>query len=357
MRLRNERLIGTPFRRAEDAVRHLGAVQAQDYAAAKWAIGQRVRNCADGDVQQAYIDGKILRTHVMRPTWHFVTPDDIRWLLALTAPRVRAAMAYYDRQLGLDAAAYRRSNRILERALRGGTHQTRTEIGKLLEASGVAASGQRLAHLVMRAELEALVCSGAMRGKQHTYALLDERAPDARMLPRDEALAELTLRYFTGHGPALPRDFAWWSGLTVADAKRGIDMNREHLSHESIDGKPYWFAPSTPPPKIKDPTVHLLPNYDEYLIAFKDHAASFAGPAPARSAALYDMLARHIVVINGMVVGGWRPVAEKDAVRIETKLLVPLGREQQAALRAQAERYGRFIGRRVSLAPQQVRTS
>jgi hypothetical protein len=350
MRLRNQRLIGAPFRCPEDAVRSLCAVQAQDYAGAKWAIGQRVKHAVDADIQRAYGAGRLLRTHVLRPTWHFVMPDDIRWMLALTAPRVKQAMAYYDRQLELDAAAFRKSNRVIERALERGGHLTRAEVAKQLTAAGLGGTAQRLSNMMMRAELDAVVCSGAMRGKQHTHALLAERAPNARILSRDEALAELSLRYFTSHGPALPQDFAWWAGLTVADAKRGIEMNRGSLVQRDHDGKTYWHAPRGPRASATDasePRVHLLPNYDEYLIAYKNHDASFAGPAPAGSSALYDMLARHIIVLNGHVAGGWRPVQEKDGVRIETKLMAPLTRPQRAALIAEVARYGRFIGQSV----------
>jgi hypothetical protein len=347
VRLRNERLIGAPFRRAADAVTWLCAVQAQDYAGAKWGIGQRVRNCADADVQDAYTRGAILRTHVLRPTWHFVTPDDIRWMLALTAARVKQAMSYYDRQLELDAAAFRKSNRTIERALLRGGHLTRAESAKELTAAGLGGTAQRISHMMMRAELDAVVCSGEMPGKQHTYALLDARAPDARVLGRDEALAELSLRYFTSHGPALAQDFAWWSGLTVADAKRGIEMNRAALEQREVHGKTYWYAPLSAPLKVAEPTIHLLPNYDEYYIAYKDHAASYRGETPQGMEALYEVLSRHIMSLNGYVAGGWSPRSEKDGVRIEIRLIEPLTRPQRAALEAEAQRYGVFIGQPV----------
>ncbi|HEV8574299.1 MAG TPA: winged helix DNA-binding domain-containing protein [Dehalococcoidia bacterium] len=329
----------------------LGAVQAQDYPAAKWGIGQRVRDCVDADVEEAFVEGRILRTHVLRPTWHFVMPVDIRWMLELTAPRVNAAMSYYDRQLELDGAVYGRSNAALARALQGGKQLTRAELARVLEEAGIAASGQRLGHIVMRAELGAVICSGALRGKQHTYALLDERAPGAKRLGRDEALAELARRYFTSHGPALVLDFAWWSGLTVADAKLGIEMVKQHLLAEDIGDKEYWFAPSRATARVNDPTIHLLPNYDEYLIAYRDHSASLSAPLQTGFTAMFDMLARHIVVLNGRVIGGWRRTVEKNAVCIETTLLAPLNGEQEEALRVAAERYARFLGMPVTVAP------
>jgi hypothetical protein len=349
LRLHNERLIGAPFKKPEDVVQWLGAVQAQDYAGAKWAIGQRVKNCVDAGVEQAFAGGKILRTHVMRPTWHFVMPADIRWLQELTAPRVKAAMAYYDRKLELDGSVFKRTHAAIAKALQGGQHRTRTELARVLEGAGVTARGQRLGHIITRAELDALICSGALRGKQHTYALLDERAPEAKRLKRDEALAELTRRYFASHGPALAKDFAWWSGLTMADARAGIEMTKAHLLHELISDRTYWFAPPTATATVKDPTIHLLPNYDEYLIAYRDHSPSLGASLPPGSAALYDMLARHIIVLNGRVIGGWRSTTKRNEVSIETNLPVPLNGVRKAALRLAAERYSRFLGMPVTV--------
>lgn len=344
LRLYNERLIGSPFEKPEDVVEWLGAVQAQDYAGAKWGIGQRVKNCHDADVDEAYAMGKILRTHVMRPTWHFVMPADIRWMLELTAPRVNAAMAPYNRKLELDDSIFKRCTAAFVKALEGGKHLTRKELAEVLQESGIIAIGQRLGHIAMRAELDAVICSGGLRGKQHTYVLLEDRAPQAKSLSREDALAELTRRYFTSHGPALVRDFAWWSGLTMADAKAGIELARSGLLREVIGDKTYWFAPSKTPTKVKDPTIHLLPNYDEYLIAYRDHSASLIAPTNMDSAALYDMLARHIVVLNGRVVGGWRGTNKKNEVHIETKLLTPLTGAQAEGVHTAAERYSRFLG-------------
>ena len=219
-RLHCQRLAAGRLTRPADVVGWLGAVQAQEYPFAKWGLALRMRRATDASVERAFTAGAILRTHVLRPTWHFVTPADIRWLLALTAPRVRAAVAYYDRQLGITPAVTTRANRAVARALSGGAELTRAELKAVLAGAGVAVEGtQRLAHVIMHAELDAVICSGARRGKQFTYALLDERALTPRMPSRDESLAELARRYFSRHGPAQLRDFAWWSGLASADAR------------------------------------------------------------------------------------------------------------------------------------------
>src|SRR6266704_5397496 len=211
-RLHNQHITQRTLETPQALVEWLGAVQAQDFAAAKWALGLRLHGVTDDDIEQAFTNGAILRTHVMRPTWHFVSPADIRWLLALTAPRVHQTLAYYNRKLELDDAVFRCTNAMLANALQGGKQLTRDELVFALQQAGIATEGeQRVTHIMMRAELDGVICSGARRDKQFTYALLAERAPHARMLARDEALAELTTRYFMSHGPATIQDFVWWS--------------------------------------------------------------------------------------------------------------------------------------------------
>jgi len=210
-RLRNQRIGGRPLKRAVDVVRWLVASQAQDFAGAKWALGLRMSGATDAAVESDFDDGAILRTHIMRPTWHFVTQGDIRWMLALTAPRVNAVNAHRYRELELDTATFRKTNAALAKALEGGRQLTRDELRELLARARITVAGQRMAHIMMRAELDAVVCSGARRGKQFTYALLDERAPRARSLSHDDALVELSRRYFPSRGPATVQDFAKWS--------------------------------------------------------------------------------------------------------------------------------------------------
>src|SRR2546428_1952451 len=202
-RLQSQRLVGTKFESPRDAVAWLVAVQAQDYPAAKWAVGHRLRSATDDDLERAFTRGDILRTHLLRPTWHFVTPADIRWLLMLTGPRVHVANAHMYRRLGLGRSIFNRSAKALAQALQGGHHLTRNELRAVLQRAGIAVRDNlRMTHLMMRAELDGVICSGPRRGKQFTYGLLDERAPSARTLARDEALAELSRRYFQTRGPA-----------------------------------------------------------------------------------------------------------------------------------------------------------
>ena len=198
-------------------------MQSQDYPGAKWAIGLRA-DVTDEDVERACDDGAIIRTHILRQTWHFIARDDIRWMLALSGPRVNAVNAHYYRKMKLDERTFSRSRTVVERVLRDRQHLTRPELKAALGRAGIVADGPRLAFLIMRIELDAVVCSGPRHGGQLTYALLEERVPRAKSLDRDAALAELARRYFASHGPATLRDYVWWSGLTVRDAKAGIDL-------------------------------------------------------------------------------------------------------------------------------------
>jgi hypothetical protein len=344
LRLQSQHLADKPFAKPEQVVQWLGAVQAQDYAGAKWAIAQRTAGATDADIDRAFDDGKILRTHVLRPTWHFVLPADIRWLLKLTVPRITAANVAYNRQLELDDALFKRSNALLAKALRGGRQLTRAELGAVLQRGKIAATGHRLGRIIMHAELAAVVCSGARRDKQLTYALLAERAPQSVTLDRAEALGQLARRYFTSHGPATLRDYAWWSGLAAADARAGLEMVKPELASQVVEGSTYWFAPPSEVAVTSHPSIHLLPNYDEQFVAYRDRTA--AVPFALRKKVDPKALAiiGNVVVMNGQMIGSWRRRIEKHGVIIETSLLIKLNKLQRAALQTAVERYARFIG-------------
>jgi hypothetical protein len=347
-RLAGQHLTAAGLPSVVDVVRSLGAVQAQDYAGAKWAIAQRAPGATEAVVEQLFNDGRILRTHVLRPTWHFVLPEDIRWMLALTGPRVKAVVASADRRIGLDAAVVRGSHDAMADALRGGATLTRAELQMAVERAGVpVVSGQRMGHLLMQAELDAVVCSGPRRGSQITYALFDDRVAPAPSLDRDEALLALTRRYFATRGPATPHDFAWWSGLTVSDAKRGIDMARAELDSATLDGREVWLAPREL--GRVPPSAHLLPNYDEYFIAYKDR--SMAGGRLGHTGPLSGGDARvpHVVFVDGQLVGEWRRVIEKDAVVVDLALSTPLSAAENTRVQRAARALGSFLERPLRL--------
>jgi hypothetical protein len=331
------------FTKPEDVVRWLGAVQAQEYPGAKWSLALRMRRASNAAVERAFGEGRILRTHILRPTWHFVCPADIHWMLALTAPRVRARMAPYHRHFGIDAPMIRRSTKAIAAALGVGVQLTRQELRAVLEKAGVAVAGvQPLAHLVMHAELDGVICSGALRDRQFTYALLDERVPAANTLSRGEALGELTHRYFTSHGPAQVRDFVWWSGLTTHDARAGLEMAGRHLAAETIDGKTYWFSSSMRAPVRPDRVAHLLPVYDEYLIGYTDRSA-------ALDAALWKRIAGRDpfgapIALDGRVVGGWKRTRMADRVSLVLDIPVRLTKADERLVDDAAHRFAAFVG-------------
>lgn len=344
-RLSRQGLSQAPFARADEVVAWLGAVQAQDFPGALWSLGLRIGQATADVIDRSFAGGTILRTHVLRPTWHFVTPTDIRWLLALTAPRVNAVSASMYRRLALDEALFARSNAVIARAVQGGQQRTRAELGSALAAAGIVAEGVRLGYLVFRAELDAVVCSGPRRGKQFTYALLDERAPQARTLQREEAVAELTRRYFAGHGPATIQDFVWWSGLTAADAKAGLALVGAELEHAVIDGKTYWRSASPSPVVEASPNAILLPTYDEFLVGYRGFGRSLAGGRERAAGVAFSAP----LVIDGTVVGNWRRTFKKGTAVVEIAPFAPLTAAEGEAVAAAAQRYGDFLGLHVVL--------
>jgi len=343
-RLANQHLTRQSLENASEIVRLLGAVQAQDYSGAKWAIAQRTRGATDAEVEKEISDGSILRTHVLRPTWHFVAPDDIRWMLALTAPRVKALLAFYDRKLELDAAVLRRSRAALTKALRDGKHLTRTELARALTNTGIRADGtQRVAHLMMHAELDGLICSGPRRAKQFTYALLEERVPRAKALERDAALSELASRYFATRGPATADDFAWWSGLTKADAKRGAEAAESGLEHAMIGGRKYWFPQSARNTRRRSPLARLLPNYDEYFVGLRDRTAMQTKLTSAGVERRLDALSGHLVTIDGQVVAVWKRTFEGRSAVVVLRPLTRLADAEHLAIAREVDRFAMFL--------------
>jgi hypothetical protein len=345
-RLRGQRLRGPTFASVDDVVRGFGAMQAQEFLPAKWSIGQRTGGCTEIDVDAAFTAGRLLRTHVLRPTWHFVHADDIGWVLAASAPRVHAANAYYYRQSGVDDDVARRSRSVFERVLGDGVQLTRKELAAELAEAGMPVTGVPLAYVIIRAELDGVLVSGAMRGKQPTYALLDVRVPGWVMPARPDALAELTRRYYAGHGPATIRDYCTWASLTVTEARHGIEMIKSDVVSETIGDRTYWSVPGDEPTPRKKPggrpVIDLLQDYDEYVIGYfesRDAVLTDGGPSET-------LRPRHRpVMCNGRLIGYWRHTMTASAVEIETVDVPALDAVESAALQVAADRFGAFFGR------------
>ncbi len=353
-RLHNQRLTAPNLPDPAAVVEHLLAVQAQDYLGAKWALAQRTPpalGLTAAQLDDAFARGDFLRTHILRPTWHFVLPADIVWLQALTGPRVQALNAGMARKLELDAPTLKRGLAAMTKALRDGNYLTRAELSAVLERARIPAAGLRLAYLVMHAELEAIVCSGPRRGKQFTYALVAERAPHARALPRAEALAELARRFIRSRGPCTPRDLAKWSTLTLADARAAFESVKSQFVSETVDGETCWFPDDLPPAWGQAPVALLLSNYDEYVSSYADYTVY---GDPARIFNLLDESAIrsfvHFLVVNGRIVGLWKRTLNPKSVALEPLLFEPLTRAAQRALIQAAAPFGRFMQQPATLA-------
>ncbi len=341
-RLRNHRLSSPTFQQPVDVVRWFGAVQAQEFNAAKWALGLRMRTATNAIIEEAFNRAEIVRTHVLRPTWHFVAPEDIRWLMELTGPRVNLKCGSAYRKYELDAAVLKRTHSIITKALKGGKHLTRSELKAILNRTGIAADDTvRMGHILLSAELNGVVCSGPLRGKQFTYALLDERVPAGRKLNRDEALAELTRRYFMSHGPATLADFVWWSGLTTNDAREGIALLDRQLRKLSIEKTTYWSSDGRPSSQ-RGAGAHLLPAYDEYTVAYKNREIVFH-PEAASQLSVWGVLGP-TVIVDGKIVGTWKGTLEKGMIKIALNSPKVLSKPENQAIIASAETYAAFLG-------------
>jgi hypothetical protein len=348
LRLVSQRIGGRGLRSAKEVVAWMGAMQAQDYAMAKWAVGLRMPDSTIGTVERAIDRGEILRTHLLRPTWHFVAADDFSWMLALTAPRIKASLASRHRQLGLSEAVISKSEAAIGQAMRGGKHLTRAELIAALEEAGIATGENRASHIFSRAELDGILCSGAAKGGRQTYALCARRVREAASLTRDEALAALATRYFSSRGPATLRDFVWWSGLPVADAKSALEMVRRDFSSETVDARVYWFMDARSGRASGPESAYLLPAFDELLIGYNDRSASLPLENRAKSVSNNGMFSP-IVVEGGQVTGTWKRAFKADKTVVEIKLFGQSRRAARGALERAAERFGRFVDKKVEL--------
>jgi len=348
IRLANQQIIRKDFNTPKDIVHWIGAMQAQDYHMAKWAIGVRLPTSTDKLVEKFIDYGEIIRTHVLRPTWHFVSSEDIYWMLALTAPRVKATMKSRHRQLEINAEVVSKSNSVIEKALLQGKHLTREELIAELEKAKIAIGDNRAAHLLMLAELDGLICSGAPQGKKHTYALLEERVPYKNTFTKDEALAKLAQKYFASHGPATLEDFVWWSGLSVKEARHALEMTKSDFIAEVCNAKTYWLTHAYSISQNEKESVHLLPSFDEFIISYKDRSAILTFE-DHRKAVSNNGIFWPIIVINGQITGIWKRNIKKDKILVETEFFKPLPNETKHSIAQKATAFGNFLGKKTEI--------
>jgi hypothetical protein len=344
-RLVNQRIARPTFTQPSEVVQWLGAVQAQDYLGALWAVGLRLRGATEQTIEQALAEKTIVRTWPMRGTIHFVAPADVRWMLELLTPRVVQGSQRRLAQLELDDKIIAASAKVIIKALRGGRQLTRNALYELLEQANIATNNSRGLHILGRLAHDQLLCFGARAGKQPTFALLDEWVPQAKSLPRDEALARLAKRYFTGHGPATLQDFIWWTGLTVADARAGLQAVALQLGREVLGGLEYYYAQQHSAAQLESPDVFLLPPFDEYLVAYRDRSASLDARYQRLVVPGGNGIFNPIVVVDGRVLGTWKRVFKKDTVMMTFSPFESWSTAQADAIAAAAERYGQFVGK------------
>lgn len=317
IRTLSQQLSEPQFDNPRELVRWMGAIQAQDYTMAKWAIGVRLKSGTLQQVEEALRKGEIIRTHIMRPTWHFVPAEDLRWMLQLTGERVKKAYDSYAKKFNVPESSHTKCRALLEKILRDNNHLSKQEIGEELNRAGVLDDPSIAHYFINRAEALGMVCSGADKNNQFTYALLDERIAPTKELHKDEALAKLARRYFRSHSPATLQDFLWWSGLTITETRHAIHLIHSELIKEQVDSQEFFIHQSWVESKQADGTLHFLPSFDEFLISYKDRSAALA---PKHYPKAFNNFGTFYPVImhNGKIVGNWKKVVKKETVTIET---------------------------------------
>ena len=347
IRLSAQQLLIPSYTTAHDLVSWLGAVQAQEFAQTIWGIGLRLPFRLASEIEQEFNEGRILRTHLLRPTWHFVTAEDIQWMLALTAPRVHAVNKFMYRQTELNESIFRHCNELIIQSLQGGKQLTREELNEVFKQHSIEASSHRLSYIMMYSELNGTICSGAKKGNQHTYALISERITQVPQLSIDEALLELTKRYFQSRGPATVNDFSVWSGLTLTECRKGINSLGKELISYQLEGALYYFTQQQTEISDKPTRMLLLPMYDEYVMGYKDRSAIFVNrnnlkPKP-------KSLHNCIIIWNGQVIGTWKRTVTSKTMNVEYQFFEKLSIEQNLAFEQALEDLENFSKLKISL--------
>ncbi|SHF18493.1 winged helix DNA-binding domain-containing protein [Pedobacter caeni] len=345
IRLINQQIESGSFNQAKDLVSWMGAVQAQDYAMATWGIGLRTPGLTEKMVQEGIDHGTILRTHLLRPTWHFVAAEDIWWMLDLTAAHVMVKSKSRFKELGLSPEVCLKSNQVIEAAFANNKYLSREELYLEMEKNNVSTGKDRLSHLIFFAELEGILCSGIKRDKNQTYAILGDRVPRPAALSRDEALAKLAFKYFSSHCPATLNDFIWWSGLSVTAAKRALEMIQPDFIAETIASQQYWFPIHFSGIVPQSSSVHLLPAFDEFLISYKDRTAGFPLEHHPKAFTINGIF-HPVIVVNGQVKGLWKRTIKKDKVRFEYQFFNPVTNKILDLTRKAAVQFAAFLDKK-----------
>jgi len=344
LRLLNQQIIHSRRQSLGETVGALGAMQAQDYGAALWAIALRVPGTTEAGVEQAIAARAIVRSWPMRGTLHFMAAADVRWMLELLAPRIIEGTARRRVELELDAAIFARSRKVLKKALQGGGKISRPDFLELLEREGISTADGRNYHIPFFLSMERFLCFGPREGKQQTFVLFDEWLPEAPSLDRADALAEVARRYFTGHGPATLKDFMWWTGLKSSDARQALEAARPQLVSETVEGATYWLASSFPSVEGMGPEAHLLPGFDEYLLGYTDRAAVLDAKHAPKIIPGNNGVFMPMLVVDGRVAGTWKRTVKKKCVAVSVEPFTRLKKSTRQEIEKAAHFYGQFLG-------------
>ncbi len=347
-RLASQQITVTKFKTAKDLVGWMGAMQAQDFAMVKWAIGARLPNSTDQTIESAINHGEIIRTHLLRPTWHLVSSRDIHWILELTAPQIKPLLTSRHKELGLSETLLAKSDALMQKLLEGGNNLTREELVSELRKGKIPTDKNRASHIFLHAELNGLLCNGMIKEGKQTYALLKERFPQTESTDRQEALARLAKLYFTSHCPATLEDFIWWSGLSVRDARQALEMVKTSFVPETINAQTYWLTSSFSLSAIIKKSAHLLPAFDEFIISYKDRSASLPFE-DHKKAISSNGIFWPIIVVNGQAAGVWKRTIKKERVLIETKFFYQPDKTTKELIKKAAMQFGAFLRKEIDI--------
>jgi Winged helix DNA-binding domain len=347
-RLTSQQITGSQFNKAKDLVSWMGAIQAQDFNMAKWAVGVRLHDSTDKTIESAIDSGEIIRIHVLRPTWHFVSPEDIHWMLDLTANQIKSSMKSRDKALELTDKVYSKSNAVIAKTLQDEDHSLREDLVLALNRANIKTDNNRTSHLMVRAELDGIVCSGKLKNNKQTYTLLTNRVSKTKKLTKDEALGTLALKYFTSHCPATLQDFIWWSGLSTSDSRKALEMVKSNFIPETIGKYTYWLTHSFSVSKTRNDLINFLPAYDEFIISYKDRSASLMNE-DTKKAVSSNGIFRPVILINGMVAGLWKRTIKKDKILLETELFRSSVKISKTSIDNAVHTYAQFQNKKVEL--------
>jgi hypothetical protein len=349
LRTCSQQLNSSTLSTVKEVVSWMGAMQAQDFSMSKWAVGIRLPDSTEDKINDALDSGEIIRTHILRPTWHLVSATDIHWMQSLSAPRIKAAARSRHIQLGLTDDIFLKSGKIFKKVLRDNNHCTREELIHAMAKSGILVDENRSYHIFLRAEIDGIICSGKLKDGKSTYALLGERVPEGKnRLKRDEALKELGHRYFTSRGPATIEDFTWWSGLTLKDTRLALELNKRDLVSEVVNNRTYWLNENTLAENNDGKRLYLLPAFDEYIIGYSDRSAVLTQTVNKKVVSNNGIF-YPTVIQDGLVTGTWKRSKKNNTVNLTISMFGKAGKTKNNLTPEALNRYSEFIKMKVEL--------